>query len=108
MSLLMSHLSAACLLAGLLFTPLARASDKKDERARQAVQAGQVLPLPAVLEKLAATHPGQVLGVELERESDHGRDGWVFEIKLLQRDGQLVKLEVDAKTAEVLRSRTQP
>ena len=98
-------LLASLMLAGLLAAPIAQASDKDNERARQAVQAGQVLPLPAVLEKLAATHPGQVLEVELERESDHGRDGWVYEIKLLQRDGQLVKLELDAKTAEVLRSK---
>jgi len=105
MSTLMSRISAACLLAGLLAAPLAQASERDHERARQAVQAGQVLPLPAVLERLAATHPGQVLEVELERESVHGRDGWVYEIKLLQRDGQLVKLELDAKTAEVLRSK---
>jgi uncharacterized membrane protein YkoI len=98
-------LLASLMLAGLLAAPIAQASDKNHERARQAVQTGQVLPLPAVLEKLAATHPGQVLEVELERESDHGRDGWVYEIKLLQRDGQLVKLELDAKTAEVLRSK---
>jgi uncharacterized membrane protein YkoI len=107
MCALLRRAFAAGLLAGLLAAPLAQASERDHERARQAVQAGQVLPLPAVLEKLAATHPGQVLGVELEREreSDHGRDGWVYEIKLLQRDGQLVKLALDAKTAEVLQSK---
>ncbi len=101
MCTLISRFSAACLLAGLLGTPLAQASERDHERAREAVQAGQVLPLPSVLEKLAATHPGQVLEVELEKESD----GWVYEIKLLQRDGQLVKLELDAKTADLLRSK---
>ena len=105
MPTLISRFSTACLLASLLAAPLAQASERDHERARQAVQAGQVLPLPAVLEKLATTHPGQVLEVELERESDQGREAWVYEIKLLQRDGQLVKLELDAKTAEVLRSK---
>ena len=98
-------LLASLVLAGLLAAPLAQASDKDHERARQAVQAGQVMPLPAVLEKLAVTHPGQVLEVELERERKNGNDGWVYEIKLLQPDGQLIKLELDAKTAEVLRSK---
>lgn len=42
--------------------------------------------------------PGQVLDLELEHEQ--GR--WIYEIKLLQPDGQLLKLEVDARTAQVL------
>ena len=96
---------AGLLLAGLLAAPIAQASDKDHERARQAVQAGQVMPLPAVLEKLALTHPGQVLEVELDRERYNDRETWVYEIKLLQADGQLLKLELDAKTAEVLRSK---
>ena len=98
-------LLASLMLVGLLAAPLAQASDKDHERARQAVQAGQVMPLPAVLEKLALTHPGQVLEVELDRERYNDRETWVYEIKLLQADGQLLKLELDAKTAEVLRSK---
>ena len=39
--------------------------------------------------------------MELERED--GR--WVYEIKLLQPGGRLVKLEVDAATGQVLRLR---
>jgi uncharacterized membrane protein YkoI len=69
------------------------------DRARAAVQAGQAMPLKNVLEQLAKDHPGQVLEVELEHE--HGR--WVYEIKLLQAGGRLVKLELDAATGEVLR-----
>lgn len=86
------------LLAGLAPSS-AWASDSRDhERARAAVQAGQVLPLPTLLERLRRTHPGQVLELELERED--GR--WIYEVKLLQADGQLLKLEVDAATAQVL------
>ena len=65
----------------------------------QAVQSGQVLPLTTVLERLAAQHPGQVLEVELERDAQQ----WIYEIKLLTADGQLLKLKLDAGTAEVLR-----
>jgi uncharacterized membrane protein YkoI len=71
------------------------------ERARAAVQAGDVLPLATVLERLKRSHPGQVLEVELEQED--GR--WVYEIKLLQADGQLLKLELDARTAQTLEVR---
>jgi uncharacterized membrane protein YkoI len=78
-------------------------ADSDHDRARQAVQSGQVLPLPAVLEQLAREVPSQVLEVELER--DDGR--WIYEIKLLQTGGQLVKLKVDAQTAQVLRRKTR-
>lgn len=78
-------------------------ADGDHDRARQAVQSGQVLPLPAVLEALAREVPGQVLEVELERED--GR--WIYEIKLLQSGGQLAKLKVDAQTAQVLRRKNR-
>jgi uncharacterized membrane protein YkoI len=105
MSTRISRFFAAFLLAGLLVPPLAHASERDHERAREAVQAGQVLPLSTVLDRLAISHPGQVLEVELEHEREHGREGWVYEIKLLQRSGQLIELELDAQTGEVLRSK---
>jgi uncharacterized membrane protein YkoI len=102
------------LLAGALLLALApqavhadKAADKTGdrsgdhERARAAVRAGEVLPLPVLLEKLQRSHPGQVLELELER--DDGR--WIYELKLLQADGQLLKLEVDARSAQVLQVR---
>ena len=87
------------LLAGVLLSSPASASDRDHDRARAAVKAGQVVPLRTVLERLEREHPGQVLDVELEDED--GR--LVYEVKLLQSDGRLVKLELDAKTATVLR-----
>lgn len=79
----------------------AQAREVDHDRALRAVQAGQVMPLPQVLDRLARTHPGQVLEVELEDK----RSAWVYEIRLLQPDGRRVKLEVDARSGEVLRFR---
>lgn len=73
-------------------------ADSEQDRARAAVQAGNVLPLKALLERLEREHPGQVLEVELEQ--DDGR--WIYEIKLLQPGGRLVKLELDATSGTVL------
>lgn len=82
----------------------ALASDKGDhERALQAVQSGQVLPLAKVLALIEKAHPGQVLEVELE----HEKQQWQYEIKLLQPDGRLMKLQVDARTGEVLKRQTR-
>lgn len=72
--------------------------DHDHDRARAAVQAGEVLPLPVLLERVRQSHPGEVFEVDLERED--GR--WIYELKLLQAGGGLVRLEVDARTAEVL------
>ncbi|MEZ5606292.1 MAG: PepSY domain-containing protein [Burkholderiaceae bacterium] len=66
--------------------------------ARQALESGQVLPLATVLGKLAHEAPGQVLKVEFERED--GR--FIYEIRLLQNDGRVAKLKVDAVDGRVL------
>ena len=100
-----SRLPAALLvLAATLLASAPALADGDHDRARAAVQAGEVLPLKTVLERVARSHPGEVLEVELE--SEDGR--WVYEIKLLQAGGRLVKLEVDAATGEVLRSKQRP
>jgi Peptidase propeptide and YPEB domain len=95
-------IGAWALVAGSLLSGPAVADDPGDhERARAALQAGEILPLQKVLERVQRSHPGDVLEVELEREG--GR--WVYELKLLQRGGSLLRLDVDARTAEVLLSR---
>ncbi|MDO8298937.1 PepSY domain-containing protein [Lacisediminimonas sp.] len=87
----------ACLACSLA-TQAATASGRHDhERARAALQSGQILPLPTVLQRLEREHPGQVLEVELEQEE--GR--WIYEVKSLQADGHLVKFKLDAATGAV-------
>lgn len=95
-TLILSWLAAGPLLA---LTGAPALADSDQDRARAAVQAGKVLPLRTLLERLERTHPGQVLEVEIEQ--DNGR--WIYEIKLLQPGGRLLRLELDAATAEVLR-----
>ncbi|MGM9424888.1 PepSY domain-containing protein [Hydrogenophaga sp. MI9] len=90
--------------SGLLATT-ASARDRGDhERAREAVMSGQILPLSTVLQKLEREQAGQVLEIELEPSADR----WVYEVKLLQASGQLLRLEVDATTGEVIGRRVRP
>jgi len=75
------------------------ASDSDDhERAKKALQSGQILPLRTVLESLERKQPGKVLEVELEQKDAL----WIYKVKLLRADGQLIKLMLDAKTAELI------
>lgn len=67
--------------------------------ARQALERGQVLPLRTVLDKVEREYQGQVLKVEFER--DDGR--FIYEIRLLQQDGRMTKLKIDAVDGRVLK-----
>jgi len=96
---------AVALIVGAVAVASAPADDRQDhDRARAALKAGEVLPLQAVLDKVQRVHPGDVLAVELERED--GR--WVYELKLLQSGGRLLRLDVDARSGAILRSRQRP
>lgn len=100
---LMSFTTLAALAAVLVFTlPAGQASwaagPSDHERARQALEAGQIQPLRAILDRVERDHPGQVMEVELENED--GR--WLYEVKLLQKDGALVKLKLDARDGTLL------
>lgn len=94
-------LCAGLILSFVLALP-SHAEDPGDhDRARRALEAGEVLPLKTVLEKVALDTPGQVLEVEMERR----RIGWVYEIKILRPGGALVKLVVDASDGTIVARR---
>jgi uncharacterized membrane protein YkoI len=101
-----SHWRALACAAWLLALPaVAHASDDHDhDRARQALAAGEILPLARVLERVEQRHPGQVIDVELEREHDAR---WIYKLKVLQRGGALIRLKVDARDGTVLGSRSR-
>lgn len=92
----------AGLAAALLPWGVAVADEPADhERARRALEAGEVMPLRTVLEQVERDYPGEVLEVELDRE-----DGaWVYEIKLIRRGGDVLKLELDARDGSLRRIR---
>ncbi len=91
------------LVSALILMPMTSFADSDHERARKAVQSGQILPLKEILQKVSKDHPGQVLEVELDQE----KGVWVYEIKQLTSTGSIVKLEVDAKTGQVLKQKTK-
>lgn len=93
--------AAAC---GVLLLTGTASADRRDdhERAREAVAAGRILPLDAIVERARAEVDGDILDVELEDE--HG-GGFVYEIKILAPGGRIVKLEYDAATGALLRSK---
>jgi hypothetical protein len=88
------------LMLGLALPCLADSSADHD-RARQALEAGEILPLKTVLETLLRNTPGQVMEVELERRGER----WVYEIKLLRPGGSLARYRVDAREGTIISRR---
>ena len=78
-----------------------KAGERDHERAMQAMEAGQIKPLTEILAIVTQEVPGRVIAVELEDE----RGQWIYEIKLIQDSGLVKKLDVDARSGQLLRSR---
>ncbi len=92
-------LSCGALMLALAAGPNAGLADESDhEQARQALQAGKVLPLRSVLDIVERDYPGQVVKVEFEEDDGE----FIYEIRLLQSGGRLVKLKIDARDGKVL------
>jgi len=79
----------------------ALARDGDHDRARQAVQSGEALPLRTILDKVAAEFPGEMIEAELEDED--GR--LAYEIKLITPDGNVLKVYYDARDGRVLKTK---
>lgn len=86
----------------LLLLPLvalpAHADDDDHERARAAVQRGEILPLSRILDVAKADTPGRVINVELD--DDDGRK--VYEIEIIDQRGRMVEMKLDAANARIL------
>jgi uncharacterized membrane protein YkoI len=97
----MRHL-ARVLIAALLLAATAEQLPARDhDRARGAVQRGEALPLEQIMGRIAASHPGRLLDARLVERG--GR--LEYEIRLLQADGRVVELTVDARSGQVQRVR---
>lgn len=97
----MTHASAAAVFVLALLALPARAGEGPDA-ARRAVEAGAIKPLSKILAAVEARHPGRVLEAELERD-DKAPSRYIYEIKMLTADGRVLKIEADARTADILR-----
>ena len=73
-------------------------ADSDHDKARQLREAGDILSLEKILQKVQSNHPGKVLEVELETKHDK----LVYEIELLDAQGKVWKLKVNPHTGELL------
>ncbi len=94
--------TAALALVAILVgsAPPAPSADEVDDL-RQAVKRGEIRPLADILSVIRGELPGDVAGVEVEREN--GR--WLYEFRVVDKKGRLFEIYVDAKTATIERTK---
>lgn len=91
--------AAALMLAAMPLAAVGNHHHSPDhEQATKALAAGEVLPLRTVLKNVQQQYPGRVVNVHFERD----QGAWVYRIRLLQKQGRLVKLKIDAGTGKVI------
>ena len=81
---------------------LAHARDQDEQRrdeVRRAVETGEILSLADILSALRGKLPGEVAGVEIEHED--GR--WRYEFRVVDGQGRLFEVYVDARSGEIER-----
>ncbi|MBI4754416.1 MAG: PepSY domain-containing protein [Betaproteobacteria bacterium] len=101
---LRTGLAGGLILAALGAGPSHAGDGQHDhDRARQALEAGEVLPLRTILERVERDYPGQIMEVELEQKGER----WIYEIKVLRAGGALVKLKIDGRDGRLLGSKGQ-
>ena|SRR5436309_13608058 len=89
-------------IVALVFPCAATAGAGEDHaRARSAYEAGQIVSLQAILNRVQAEFAGSPLEIELD--DDDGR--FIYKVKLLAPGGAIVKLEYDARDARLLRAK---
>ena len=85
----------------LILAPLAGVlADNDHMEARRLVETGSILPLEQILESVHKRWRGRILEVELESE----RGGYIYEIELLDTQGAVWELEIDAVTGQLLKT----
>ncbi|HEY7840439.1 MAG TPA: PepSY domain-containing protein [Gammaproteobacteria bacterium] len=68
------------------------------EQARSLTDSGAILPLEQILERTKQEFPGRVIEIELDKED--GR--YVYELEIVDPEGRVWELEIDAATGELI------
>ena len=83
----------------ILLFPMLAMADNDHERARELHEAGKIMALEQILENIRDEYPGRLLEVKLEQEDD----SVIYEIELLDSDGKVWDLKLDATTGKLLK-----
>ncbi len=83
----------------LLVTWQGSVADDDHERVYEMLQSGQIISLERILKIGRQRVSGKVIEVELERE----KDTLIYELEILNRQGKVWEVEIDAVSGKVLK-----
>jgi uncharacterized membrane protein YkoI len=86
-------------LAAILLLTAGQAGARDQDAVRRAVEAGEIRPLTDILDGVRSKLSGEIVGVKAERENGH----WFYEIRLVDSQGRLFEVYVDARSGEIKR-----
>jgi uncharacterized membrane protein YkoI len=72
-------------------------------QARELREQGKILPLQEILRKVSEKYPGQVIETELEHKS--GR--YIYELEVVDDDGKVMEIEMDAGSGEFIKAKAE-
>ena len=78
-------------------------SSREYDAVRSLQQRGAILPLQQILERARRYHEGRVLETELERKGER----YIYEIELVDDQGQVWELKFDAASGELLKEKQE-
>ncbi|MDJ0893655.1 MAG: hypothetical protein QNJ92_00820 [Alphaproteobacteria bacterium] len=83
-----------------MFAPLLVESEQ--DRAKEAVRAGQIQPLPRILSSVKRQYRGQLSDARLEERRRGSGSVWIYRIKWLTPENNLLAITVDARSGRIL------
>ncbi|WP_428605050.1 PepSY domain-containing protein [Sedimenticola sp.] len=83
----------------VLLLPLWSAAESDHERAKALRESGEIMPLEQILANIRGEYPGRLLEVSLEQEGK----ALIYEIELLDNEGKVWELELDAVTGKLIK-----
>lgn len=69
------------------------------EEARELKKTGEIMALESLIAQVRKDYPGQIIEIELDEEDDR----YIYEIEVVNDDGVVIELEIDAASGEVLK-----
>ncbi len=91
------------LVAWAVIAPAGAGWAGEQDEARRAYQAGEVVALGQILNRVTGAYECRVLAVELNKERSSGsRKRWVYSVKEMTRKGHILMFKLDGKTMTFL------
>jgi uncharacterized membrane protein YkoI len=89
------------LIVGDIRAGQALAGEKSHDAVRQAVERGEIQSLSSILTAVREKLPGEVTAIEVEKKKDR----WIYEFRVVDKNGRLFEVYVDARSAEIIQTK---